>query len=104
MSKLSLAAQLSAARLMAEGLKKRMDAVSTVGITEAKAKELEDLTATLAALDAEQEELKSALKSKTASVDEAQKRLADCMATMKKLVKVAVDKNDWLTFGIADKK
>ena len=33
-----------------------------------------------------------------------QKRLADCMATMKKLVKVAVDKNDWLTFGISDKK
>ncbi|WP_191015633.1 hypothetical protein [Treponema zioleckii] len=100
----SLAEQLSAARLMADGLKQKADAVSGVGITEAKVKELENLTELLASQNSEQEALKAALKNKTAAVDETRKKLSDCMSTMKKLVKVVVDKNDWVAFGISDKQ
>ena len=103
-SKFTLSEQISSARLMADGLKKRADAVSRVGINEEKMKELEAQTAALAALDSAQEELKSALKIKTAELEEARKKLTETMSTMRKLVKIAVDQNDWLTFGIADKR
>lgn len=103
-SMLSLAEQLSSARLMVEGLKKRADVVSSVGITEAKTEELEKSASALAALDTEQEALKAQLKTKTAEIDAEKKKLAELMSSTKKLVKIAVDKNDWLTFGISDKK
>ena len=103
-NKSSLSEQISSARLMADGLKKRADAVSKVGITEEKMQELEAETAALAALDSAQEELKSALKIKTAELEEARKKLTETMSTMRKLVKIAVNQNDWLTFGIADKR
>ncbi len=104
MSKFSYADLLAAARIMADGLKQKADAVSGVGITEEKVKELEDLTALLTSQNSEQEALKAALKNKTAAVDDTQKKLSECMSTLKKLVKVAVDKNDWVAFGISDKK
>ena len=89
---------------MAEGIKKRMDAVAKVGIDEARAAEIETLTQSLAALDTEQEELKSLLKTKTAELEAAQKKLREAVSEAKKLVKIAVPQNDWLTFGIGDKK
>lgn len=33
-----------------------------------------------------------------------QKRLKDMLGKIRKLVKIAVAQNDWLTFGIGDKK
>lgn len=100
----SLAQQLTDARLMAEGIKKRADVVSKVGLDEAKATEIESLSQNLAALDNEQEELKALLKTKTAELSATQKKLKEVMGATKKLVKVAVDQSDWLTFGIGDKK
>ncbi|MCH5291151.1 MAG: hypothetical protein J1D88_05230 [Treponema sp.] len=100
----SLAQQLTDARLMAEGIKKRADVVSKVGLDEAKATEIESLSQSLAALDNEQEELKALLKTKTAELSATQKKLKEVMGATKKLVKVAVDQSDWLTFGIGDKK
>ena len=100
----SLAQQLTDARLMAEGLKKRADVVAKVGIDEAKTAELETLAQKLAALDNEQEELKARLKTKTAELSAAQKKLKDMLGETRKLVKVAVAQSDWLTFGISDKK
>ena len=91
-------------RLMAEGLKKRADVVAKVGIDEAKTAELESLAQKLAALDNEQEELKALLKTKTAELSDAQKKLRDMLGETRKLVKVAVAQSDWLTFGIGDKK
>ena len=75
-----------------------------MGLTEAKAAEIEALSAALASLDNEQEELKARLKAKTAELDEKQKALKAAVAEAKNLVKIAVDKTDWLTFGISDKK
>jgi hypothetical protein len=37
-------------------------------------------------------------------IDAAKKELTALLAENKKLVKIAVDKTDWLTFGISDKK
>ena len=103
-SKVSVSEQLSQARLMAEGIKKRVDVTTKVGLTEDRATQIETLSAALAKADSEQEELKAQLKTKTAEVDEAQSKLNDLLSEAKKLVKIAVDKNDWLTFGISDKK
>ena len=104
MSKSSYSELLASARVMVDGLKQRADVVASVGLTEAKTKELEDLTSLLATLNSEQESLKAALKTKTAAVEKAQNELRALMGSTKKLVKVAVEKNDWLTFGISDKQ
>ncbi len=104
MARLSISQQLSDSRLMVEGLKKRADEVSKVGITEAKSTEISDLTEKLEKLNSEQEQLKAQLKTKTAELEDTQKQLETLMSSTKKLIKIAVDKNDWLTFGISDKK
>lgn len=100
----SLSQQLTNARLMAEGLKKRIDVVSKVGITETRATDIETLMNIVATLDNEQEALKAQLKSKTAELMTMQKQLQDLMSETKKLVKIAAEKPDWGTFGINDKK
>ena len=43
-------------------------------------------------------------EAKTAEIDAAKKELTALLAETRKLVKIAVDKTDWLTFGISDKK
>ena len=91
-------------RLMAEALKKRLDVVKRVGITEEAADALEGKANALHSLNVEQEELKAKLKAKTAEIDAAKKELTALLAENRKLVKIAVDKTDWLTFGISDKK
>ena len=55
-SNVSLSQLLTDARLMAEGIKKRIDAVAKVGIDEARVSGIEVLTRSVAALDTEQEE------------------------------------------------
>lgn len=74
-SNTSLSQLLTDARLMAEGIKKHMDAVAKVGIDEARVSGIEVLTRSVAALDTEQEELKSLLKTKTTEFDTEQKKL-----------------------------
>ena len=74
-SNTSLSQLLTDALLMAEGIKKHMDAVAKVGIDEARVSGIEVLTKSVAALDTEQEELKSLLTTKTAEFDTEQKRL-----------------------------
>ena len=74
-SNTSLSQLLTDARLMAEGIKKRMDAVAKVGIDEARVSGIEVLTKSVAALDTEQEEFKSLLKTKPAEFDTEQKKL-----------------------------
>ena len=103
-SKTSRSQLLTDARLIAEGIKKRMDAVAKVGIDKARAAEIETLTKSLAALDTEQEELKSLLKTKTAELEAAQKKLRAAVSEARKLVKISVEQSDWLTFGISDKR
>lgn len=100
----SLSQQLTDARLMAEGLKSHAEAVTRVGITEERATDIEGLMHRLASLDNEQEALKAQLKSKTAELTGVQKQLRELMSETKKLVKIAVDRTDWLAFGIGDKK
>lgn len=103
-SNTSLSQLLTAARLMAEGIKKRMDTVAKVGIDEARVSDIEALTKSVAALDTEQEELKSLLKTKTAALEAEQKKLRAALSEAKKLVKISVEQSDWLTFGINDKR
>ena len=103
-SNTSLSQLLTDARLMAEGIKKRMDAVAKVGIDEARVSDIVALTKSVAALDTEQEELKSLLKTKTAALEAEQKKLRAALSEAKKLVKISVEQSDWLTFGINDKR
>ena len=74
-SNTSLSQFLTDAWLMAEGIKKRMDTVAKVGIDEARVSGIEVPTKSVAALDTEQEELKSLLKTKTAELEAEQKKL-----------------------------
>ena len=100
----SLASELSAAKVLAEGLKTRADSVARVGLTADKAAEIEALAAKITALDAQQEELKAQLKEKTAELEALHKTLRATVAETKKLVKIAVDKTGWPAFGISDKQ
>ena len=100
----SLSSEITAARLLAEGIKNRADSVAKVGLTADKAAEIEALVTKLTALDNQQEELKAQLKEKTAELEAAQKTLRATVAESKKLVKIAVDKAGWVAFGISDKQ
>ncbi len=103
-AKKSLAIQVSEARVMADGIKKRTDNVSRVGLTEAKAESLTALSDEIDALNSKQEELKALLKTQTAEIDAKLKTLSAEYAEAKKLVKISVEQNDWKTFGINDKR
>ena len=100
----ALSKQMAETKLLAEGLKKRVDAVGKVGLTEARAEELTALVGEIEKLNAEQEELKARLKTKTAELAAKQKSLKALASETKKLVKIGVAKDDWLTFGITDKQ
>ena len=103
-SKTSLSEKISATRLMVNGLKSQSDAVAKVGITAEKACDLEKLMNEVISLDNEQENLKAALKSKTTELDEKVKVLNAEMSSLRKLVKVAVAKDNWVSFGISATK
>lgn len=103
-SEKSMVKQLSDTSLMAEGIRKRGDVVSTVGLDSKYADALLSLVERLTSLNAEQEELKAQLKTKTSEINDALKDLKAKYSKARKLVKIAVDSNDWLTFGIGDKK
>ena len=102
--KKALAIQVSDARVMADGIKSRLESVSRVGLTEAKAESLTALSDEIDALNSKQEELKALLKNQTAQIEAKLSTLATEYAEAKKLVKISVEQNDWKTFGINDKR
>ena len=99
-----LSDQLSAARLMVNGLKTNAEIVAKVGITEERTTAFEKVMNEAIVLDNEQENLKAALKNKTAELDAKQKEMTALLNEFRRLVKVAAGKNDWVSFGISDKR
>lgn len=100
----SFSDKLSAARLMAAGLKAHAQEVAAVGVKKDVAQKLEAAVKTLSDLDTKQEKLKAELKACTAKMTEAAKQMAALSQDAQKRVKIAVPSSLWKEFGISAKK
>lgn len=90
--------------LMSDAITTRLTSVSGVGITATDATAMENYAKDLSQLNAEQEELKAQLRTKTvaleAKIAEAKTKHSD----LSKRVKIAVPQTEWVAFGITAKK
>lgn len=100
----SFSEKLSAARLMAAGLKAHSAEVASVGVTEDVAQKIEEAIKTLTDLDTQQEKLKAELKTCTAKMTDTSKQMTSLMQDAQKRVKIAVPSSLWKEFGITAKK
>ena len=89
---------------MASGITNRLDTLTGVGVTAADAVALKTFADELDALNAEQEELKARLKTKT---DELNAKLLEAKAKksdLSKRIKIATPQEHWVAFGITAKR
>ncbi len=98
----SLAETLSAAQVLAVGLKANLDKLKRRGLDEAFIGSIDDLNKSLTTLNAEQEALKSRLKEKTAQIDGALTELKAKTSEARKVVKLELGQASWREFGITD--
>ncbi len=90
--------------LMAEGILAYLTELVSVGVTEDTATLFKESKARLEKLNAEQEELKALLKTKTAELAKEEERISKIYSDTRKLVKIKIDQKQWRTFGIEDKR
>jgi len=97
---------LASVRQMLVGLEANADAVAARGATPAFTKNGQSLLDSVNALEAEQETLKAALKSKTAALDITVAQLKTWNAEANSAVKLAFreQQEKWVEFGIKAKK
>ncbi len=89
---------------MASGITNRLDTLTSVGVTTADALALKTFADELDLLNAEQEELKAKLKTKT---DELNAKLLETKAKksdLSKRIKIATPQEHWVAFGITAKR
>jgi len=89
---------------MASGITNRLDTLTGVGVTATDAVTLKTFADELDALNAEQEELKARLKTKT---DELNAKLLEAKAKksdLSKRIKIATPQEHWVAFGITAKR
>lgn len=89
---------------MASGINNRLDTLTGVGVTAADAVALKTFADELDVLNAEQEELKAKLKTKT---DELNAKLLETKAKksdLSKRIKIATPQEHWVAFGITAKR
>jgi len=95
---------ISICRTMASGITNRLDTLTGVGVTATDAVTLKTFADELDALNAEQEELKARLKTKT---DELNAKLLEAKAKksdLSKRIKIATPQEHWVAFGITAKR
>lgn len=95
---------LSNFRTMATGITTRLSSLTTVGITAADATAMSTYADELDTLNAQQEELKAQLRTKT---DELNAKLAEAKAKnsdLSKRIKIATPQEHWTAFGISAKR
>jgi len=90
--------------LIAEGITTRADSLLDVGVTTADADAMRAYVTELNALNAEQEELKAQLKAKTEAMTTKMKEAKTKYSNLRKRVKIAVPKEDWVAYGITAKR
>lgn len=97
------AERISDAQVMAAGLKNNASQIARRGLDAAFIAELEADRTDAAALNDQQEKLKSDLKQKSADLEAKLAELDKKMAEAKKVVKMDFPKEQWAQFGITDK-
>ncbi len=90
--------------LMAEGILAYLSELVSVGVTEDTATLFKESKTRLEKLNAEQEELKALLKTKTAELNKEEEKISKIYSDTRKLVKIKIDQKQWRTFGIEDKR
>jgi predicted nuclease with TOPRIM domain len=103
-SRKSFGDKLNDVNVMVTGLRDEMSRVSQRGLSEEFVTEMESLLAEARKLDAEQENLKAALKQKTAELEAMIDKLGTMMDEAKKVVKLEFEQEAWKKFGFSDKR
>lgn len=104
MARKTFAEQVNDAKVMLSGLQNNMEAVQARGINEAFATSLQSTIQSVETLNSEQEALKANLKSKTSSLNAELNSLKSQMSEAIKVVKLAIDSNNWVEFGMTAKR
>lgn len=104
MPNVSLAQQVSDLRTTAGGIAKRLDDLDGSGVTADDAAVLNALAHELDRINAEQEELKAQLKSKTRELHDKIKEAQAKQAKVRNRIKLATPQVDWVAFGITAKR
>lgn len=95
---------MAKAESLANGMRKNIEKVRTLGIDTDYIARLEEEVAALAATDRAVEEAAATLSELRRKNNEAMSRLNEDVLTAKKSIKAKYDKMEWLDFGIADKQ
>ena len=104
MSNRNFADQISKGQVMLSGLKNNVEKLTRRGIDEGFNTQYEtDLRAAID-LNNEQEQLKAALKLKTAALNEKMLAIEKSTSEATKVVKMDIPKEQWLEFGITASK
>lgn len=98
------AAKIDNAQVMTAGLTQYAEQVARRGLDSAFTEALRTATEKAIALNAEQERLKSDLKTKTAELDAVLEEMGRQMSEAVKVVKISVPQTEWKAFGISAKK
>jgi len=96
--------QISKGRTLCEGLKSKISEVESRGISSEMIEKLETLCSKTATEGEEQDRIKDMYHAKTAEVSKLMAELKDSIATIKRAIKPYYPQNEWIKFGIEDKK
>lgn len=102
----SLKSVLSDEQLLADGIRdeKYSTTLKAIGITETEADDLDNKASELRKANAEQEKLKADLKVATKKATDLQDELYRQMMDDKKRIKLVIPQEEWVAFGITDKR
>ena len=104
MARKTFADQVNDAKVMLAGLQNNMEAVQARGIDEAFVSNLDSTIDSVETLNSQQEALKANLKSKTSDLNTELNNLKSQISEATKVVKLAIDKDNWVEFGIKAKR
>ncbi|MDO5665320.1 MAG: hypothetical protein Q4G63_08705 [Bacteroidia bacterium] len=102
--KRSYAETVSAAQVMATGLKNNAEIMSKRGLDTEFVTALETDRADAITYNDEQEKLKADLKLKTEALDAKMTSINAKLSEARKIVKISIPKGQWKEFGIEDKR
>lgn len=96
--------QVLKGRTLAEGLKANIEELKEKGVTAEAIELLEKIYIKTEKLGAEQDKIKEEYHAKTAEVSVAMLELKNSIQNLKSLIKPYYTQNQWIKFGITDKK
>ncbi len=104
MASLSFSQHVQNFTLMADGITARLASLAGINITAPDATAMRTFATELNTLNAEQEDLKAKLKTKTDELDAKMAAAKTKHADLTKRVKIATPQEHWVAFGIAAKR